>query len=219
MPTRRSWPNAPSRSTPSTTVVWWPCSRSSGPGIERRTSSWSRTMATPWRAVVFTSSTRPTGSTVISTLPPSASLPARQVSSASRRGPSEAGSARRRAPSTSTSRPPARAVAPVTSSMAFVQSPTIPAEAIGRAAVALAVGIGLILAWFGLIKPTIEDAVADEVQTQAVTTGTTPGRFRTDHDRLPPSSPPPTSVRPASRRSSAWTSLRRSPRPPISPPR
>jgi hypothetical protein len=66
-------------------------------------------------------------------------------------------------------------VAPVTSSMAFVQSPTIPAEAIGRAAVALAVGIGLILAWFGLIKPTIENAVADEVQTQGITNATTPG--------------------------------------------
>ena len=66
-------------------------------------------------------------------------------------------------------------VAPITSSLAFVQSPTIPTETIGRVAVAVAVGIGLILAWFGLIKPTIEDAVADEAATQGVTTATTPG--------------------------------------------
>ncbi len=66
-------------------------------------------------------------------------------------------------------------VAPVTSSLAFVQSPTIPGEAIGRIAVAAVVAIGLVLAWFGLVKPTIEDAVADEVRTQGVTTGTTPG--------------------------------------------
>jgi hypothetical protein len=66
-------------------------------------------------------------------------------------------------------------VAPVTSSLAFVQSPTIPAEAIGRAAVAVAVLVGLVLAWFGLIKPAIEDAVADEVQSQTFTFGTTPG--------------------------------------------
>jgi hypothetical protein len=66
-------------------------------------------------------------------------------------------------------------VAPVTSSLAFVQSPTIPGEAIARVAVAVAVAVGLVLAWFGLVKPTIEDAVADEVQTQTVTAGTTPG--------------------------------------------
>jgi hypothetical protein len=59
--------------------------------------------------------------------------------------------------------------APVASSLALVQSPTIPAQAIGRAFALLAVIAGLALAWFGLVKPTIEDAVATEVADQTVT--------------------------------------------------
>jgi len=53
--------------------------------------------------------------------------------------------------------------APASTSLAFVQSPTIPTGAIVRTLIALAVVGGLILAWFGLIKPTIEDAVDDQV--------------------------------------------------------
>ena len=53
--------------------------------------------------------------------------------------------------------------APATSSLAFVQSPTIPAAAIARVLVALAIIGGLVLAWFALAKPTIEDAASDQV--------------------------------------------------------
>jgi hypothetical protein len=53
--------------------------------------------------------------------------------------------------------------APASTSLAFVQSPTIPAAAIVRTFIALAVIGGLVFAWFGLIKPTIEDAVDDQV--------------------------------------------------------
>jgi hypothetical protein len=55
---------------------------------------------------------------------------------------------------------------PVTSSLALVQSPTIPADAITKALAVLALVAGLALAWFGLVKPTIEDAVASEVAAQ-----------------------------------------------------
>ena len=52
---------------------------------------------------------------------------------------------------------------PATASLAFVQSPTIPAAVIARVLVALAIIGGLVLAWFALIKPTIEDAASDQV--------------------------------------------------------
>ena len=55
---------------------------------------------------------------------------------------------------------------PVTSSLALVQSPTIPGEAITKVLAVLALVAGLALAWFALVKPTIEDAVASEVATQ-----------------------------------------------------
>ena len=58
---------------------------------------------------------------------------------------------------------------PVTSSLALIQSPTIPSHAIAKAAAVIAVLGGLALAWFGLVKPTIEDAVASEVSTQTAT--------------------------------------------------
>ncbi len=53
--------------------------------------------------------------------------------------------------------------APASTSLAFVQPPTIPAAAIARALLALAVVGGLVLAWFALVKPTIEDAASDQV--------------------------------------------------------
>jgi hypothetical protein len=65
---------------------------------------------------------------------------------------------------------------PVTEPLALVQSPTIPAEALAKAAVALAVLAGLVAAWFGLVKPTIEDTVADEVAAQTVPVATVPGQ-------------------------------------------
>ena len=58
--------------------------------------------------------------------------------------------------------------APITSSLALVQSPTIPADAITKALAVVALLAGLALAWFGLVRPTIEDAVASEVSTQSV---------------------------------------------------
>ena len=60
--------------------------------------------------------------------------------------------------------------------LALVQSPTIPAEALTKAGVALAVLAGLVAAWFGLVKPTIEDTVADEVAAQTVPVATVPGQ-------------------------------------------
>jgi hypothetical protein len=66
--------------------------------------------------------------------------------------------------------------APVNQSLALVQSPTLPAEFLARAAAVLAILGGVVLAWFGVVRPTIEDAVADEVGRQVVTTddATTP---------------------------------------------
>lgn len=69
--------------------------------------------------------------------------------------------------------------APVNESMALVQSPTIPVDALARAVAVAAIVGGLALAWFGLVRPTIEDTVADEVAAQTVsdeaTNGATPG--------------------------------------------
>ncbi|HYN31147.1 MAG TPA: hypothetical protein VES40_00865 [Ilumatobacteraceae bacterium] len=59
-------------------------------------------------------------------------------------------------------------VAPVTSSLALVQSPTIPTDAITKALAVVALLAGLTLAWFGLVKPTIEDTVASEVSTLTI---------------------------------------------------
>jgi hypothetical protein len=42
--------------------------------------------------------------------------------------------------------------------------------------VALAVVAGLVLAWFGIVRPTIEDTVADEVDAQTATQGTIPSQ-------------------------------------------
>jgi hypothetical protein len=56
---------------------------------------------------------------------------------------------------------------PVIQSMALVQSPTIPADAIARAAGVAVLLVGLALAWFGLVKPTIEDTVADQLAEEA----------------------------------------------------
>lgn len=53
--------------------------------------------------------------------------------------------------------------APASTAIAFVQSPTIPAAAIARTLIALALVGGLALAWFTLIEPTIEDSASDQV--------------------------------------------------------
>ena len=55
---------------------------------------------------------------------------------------------------------------PVAASLALVQSPTIPGVALARAAAVLAILAGLVLAWFGVVRPAIEDAVTDEVDRQ-----------------------------------------------------
>jgi len=54
---------------------------------------------------------------------------------------------------------------PVSSAIALVQPPTIPGAAIARVLTVAAVLGGLALAWFALIKPTIEDAARDEVDS------------------------------------------------------
>jgi hypothetical protein len=53
--------------------------------------------------------------------------------------------------------------APVTAPMALVQSPTIPGAVLARTAGILALLGALVLAWFAVVKPTIEDAAADQV--------------------------------------------------------
>jgi hypothetical protein len=58
--------------------------------------------------------------------------------------------------------------APASTSLAFVQSPTIPAAAIGRVLLVLAILGGLALAWFALVKPTIEDAASDQVDIRII---------------------------------------------------
>ncbi len=52
---------------------------------------------------------------------------------------------------------------PVIASMCLVQSPTIPAAALARVAAVLALVGASVLAWFAVVKPTIEDAAADQV--------------------------------------------------------
>jgi hypothetical protein len=47
--------------------------------------------------------------------------------------------------------------------MSLVQSPTIPAAALGRIAAAVGLVVAAALAWFALVKPAIEDAAADQV--------------------------------------------------------
>jgi hypothetical protein len=53
--------------------------------------------------------------------------------------------------------------APVTAPMALVQSPTIPGAMLARTAGILALIGAVVLAWFAVVKPTIEDAAAEEV--------------------------------------------------------
>jgi hypothetical protein len=52
---------------------------------------------------------------------------------------------------------------PTSATLAFVQSPTIPSGALARAAAVLAVIGGLVLAWFGVVRPAIDDAARDQV--------------------------------------------------------
>lgn len=52
---------------------------------------------------------------------------------------------------------------PVASPMALVQSPTIPGALIARTAAVIALLAAAALAWFSVVKPTIEDAAADQV--------------------------------------------------------
>ncbi len=55
---------------------------------------------------------------------------------------------------------------PVVSPMSLVQSPTIPGAMIARVAAVVALLAATMLAWFAVVKPTIEDAAADEVDRQ-----------------------------------------------------
>jgi hypothetical protein len=55
---------------------------------------------------------------------------------------------------------------PVVSPMSLVQSPTIPGAAIARAAAVAALLAAAVFAWFGVVKPTIEDAAAEQVDSR-----------------------------------------------------
>ena len=52
---------------------------------------------------------------------------------------------------------------PVATSMSMIQSPTVPAAVLARAAAVVALVAGLVIAWFAVVEPTIEDAAADRV--------------------------------------------------------
>lgn len=52
---------------------------------------------------------------------------------------------------------------PVVTPMSLVQSPTIPGAVLARAAAVIALLAAAVLAWFAVVKPTIEDAAADQV--------------------------------------------------------
>jgi hypothetical protein len=67
---------------------------------------------------------------------------------------------------------------PAAASMALVQPPTISGDAVAKALAALAAVTLAVVAWFGLVRPAIDDAVATEVGAQlgelAPTVGTDP---------------------------------------------
>jgi hypothetical protein len=79
--------------------------------------------------------------------------------------------------------------APVTAPMALVQSPTIPGAVIARTAGILALLGALVLAWFAVVKPTIEDAAADQVDRrldELATMEQDGGATQTPTDSAPP---------------------------------
>jgi hypothetical protein len=79
--------------------------------------------------------------------------------------------------------------APVTAPMALVQSPTIPGAVLARTAGILALLGALVLAWFAVVKPTIEDAAADQVDRrldELATAEQDGGATETPTDSAPP---------------------------------
>ena len=80
--------------------------------------------------------------------------------------------------------------APVTAPMAVVQSPTVPGAAIARAAALLALVGAVVLAWFAVVKPTIEDAAADQVDRRL--DELTPSQPTGGGTETPTSTAPPT---------------------------
>jgi hypothetical protein len=52
---------------------------------------------------------------------------------------------------------------PVAAPMSFVQSPTVPGAALARIAAVVGLVAAVVLAWFAVVKPAIEDAAADQV--------------------------------------------------------
>ncbi len=66
-------------------------------------------------------------------------------------------------------------LAPISAPMALVQPPTIPGAAIARAAAVLAVLAGAVLAWFAVVKPTIENAATDQVDQRIAEIGPATG--------------------------------------------
>ncbi|HSP27249.1 MAG TPA: hypothetical protein VLN74_01785 [Ilumatobacteraceae bacterium] len=80
--------------------------------------------------------------------------------------------------------------APVAAPMAVVQSPTVPGAAIARAAALLALVGAVVLAWFAVVKPTIEDAAADQVDRRLDELA--PAAPTDGGTEIPTSSAPPT---------------------------
>jgi hypothetical protein len=76
---------------------------------------------------------------------------------------------------------------PVAAPMSLVQSPTIPGAVLARVAAVVALVAAAVLAWFAVIEPAIDEAVADQVERQIAdiepagpTDGTDSGTDTTD---------------------------------------
>ncbi len=69
---------------------------------------------------------------------------------------------------------------PVVSPMSLVQSPTISGAVIARTAAVVALLAATMLAWFAVVKPTIEDAAADQVDSRIDDLAPTDNRRSTD---------------------------------------
>jgi hypothetical protein len=78
---------------------------------------------------------------------------------------------------------------PVAARLSLVQSPTIPSAALGRIAAVIGLIAAASLAWFALVKPTIEDAAADQVDRVAADLGRSSSAGDVPTDTTPTTTP------------------------------
>ena len=80
---------------------------------------------------------------------------------------------------------------PVVSPMSLVQSPTIPGAALGRIAAVVGLAAAAVLAWFAVVKPAIEDAAAEQVDSVVSELESSTPSGAGDPDITTPSTTPP----------------------------